>query len=59
MVSANPIITIHAEKVTVRRPSFGEYSMRACAMVPPVDAPTTRVTTGSSQVRVIDSKVCS
>lgn len=59
MVSANPMITIHAEKVTVRSASFGEYGMRACAMFPPVDDPTTSVTIGSSHARVMDSNECS
>ena len=59
MVSANPMMTIHAEKMTVRSAAFGEYRVRACAMIPPVDAPTTSVTTGSSQVRLMDSRVSS
>lgn len=59
MVSASPIIIMHAEKVTVRSAAFGEYGARACAMIPPVEAPTTSVTTGSSHLSDMDSKVCS
>ena len=58
MVSANPITTINAEKVNVRSAPFGEYAMRACPMVAPVDDPTTSGTTGSSQARLMDSKEC-
>lgn len=56
--SVNPTVTKNVETVTVSRAIFGEYFSRELASMPPVEAATIRVTTGSSHIAVIVSREC-